>query len=806
MKQLVHILSDVESFQLYLKSEEVRNCFSDSLSCLAQVYSMPDNPSLAVSVATALEGALPGVVVVGASTVGEVAAGRTMTGSTLIVLSFFESTRLNVLARECARGDEYGLGQQIGRELSGNAPELAGVFLLATPLSLDVNPLLKGLGATIGAVPVFGGGAGDYAAMQYSWVLMGNRTMDQGCIAVALDGRDLHIETRTSLGWHALSKEMTITSVDGLKVLTIDNHPALEVYRRYIETHHDEEFALTASEFPFLIERNGEVLARVPMDIGENNALVFMADIAAGDRFRIGYGDPAKMLTNARDLHNSMQDFCPQGIFVFACGCRRYLLQEDAELETRPFELSAPTAGFYTYGEFYGQGEELGLLNATLLAVGLREGLPKAQGQNYRHAQAEAENPGLKSTVKDPYARQHARVVSSLVRFIGTVTAELEDANRQLARYSNHLEALVDERTAALSIAKEAAEAGSRSKSIFVANLSHELRTPLNGVLGMTDLARRRITDPKAVDYLDKATASAKNLLSLINDLLDIANIEGERLTLDQSNFQLGEVIKNVDVLSREKATRKGLAFSIDIDEGLSQQTFSGDPLRLSQVLLNLTGNAVKFTEKGSVHVRVRMTADASSGVQLNFSIQDTGIGIPSEDKQRLFKLFEQGDGSSTRKYGGTGLGLILTKRLVEMMGGNIDVTSEPGRGSTFWFSVKLGKVAQEGTQTSTVTSRTPLTSTRQHEPVPMPSPAPGAVQPAEPVDSARLLQAVNELRALIDGGDLEAFSMLEEHADLFQAASPVAYRRVIMALKMYDFDEALSALDAFIQKNTCQK
>lgn len=692
MKQLVHILSDIGSFQRYLQSDEVRGCKAVSCSCLAQFYSMPDNPTLAVDVVAALEDALPGAVVVGASTVGEVAAGRTMTGSSLVVLSFFENTRLRLVARSCDRGDEYALGRELGDELAKDAADLAGVFLLATPLSLDVNPLLKGFGESIGDVPVFGGGAGDYAAMAYSWVLNGRQTIVQGCIAVAFDSSNLHIETFTSLGWHPLSKEMTITSVDGLKVLTIDDLPALEVYRRYIEIHEDDDFALTASEFPFLIERSGEVLARVPMNIGENNALVFMADIAVGDRFRIGYGDPSKMLTNVRDIHLAMRDFCPQGIYLFVCGCRRYLLQEDAELETGPFQRSAPTAGFYTYGEFFGQGARLGLLNATLLAVGLREGAPVAGHQMQSDSLAQQESAGMQTALKDPYARQHARVVSSLVRFIGTVTAELEDANQQLARYSNHLEALVDERTAALSIAKEAAEAGSRAKSIFLANLSHELRTPLNGMLGMTDLAKRRVSDPKALAYLDKASLSAKNLLSLINDLLDIANIEGERLTMEKSSFRLGEVLKSVDALSREKAVRKGLTFSIDVEDGLSQQVFEGDPLRLSQVLLNLTGNAVKFTEQGNVRVRARRVAETLVDVKLSFSVQDTGIGIKADDKQRIFRLFEQADGSLTRKYGGTGLGLLLSKRLVDMMGGEIDVTSEPGQGSTFWFTVKLGK------------------------------------------------------------------------------------------------------------------
>lgn len=781
MEQRVHVVSDEVSFGAFLTSDEVRGLAAGCTSCLAQVYSMPNDPALAVRIAAVLEATLPGVLVVGASTVGEVAAGRTMTGSTLVVLSFFARTRLHVAASPCAPGDELALGARFGDELRAAAPDLAGVFLLATPLSLDVNPFLHGLGRAVGTVPVFGGGAGDYAAMQYSWVLLGQSTMERGCIAVALDGTDLHVSARTSLGWHALSREMTITSVRGLRVLTIDDQPALEVYRRYIELDQGEDFALTASEFPFLIERDGEVLARVPMNVGEADSLVFMADIAAGDRFRIGYGDPTRMLSNARELHQSMRDFCPQGILVFACGCRRYLLQEDAQQETMPFEQAAPTAGFYTYGEFYGQGENLGLLNATLLAVGLREGPPVLADKGVVNRAPEP-LPEL-SPLRDPYERQHARVVSSLVRFIGTVTAELEEANRRLARYSNHLEALVDERTAALSIAKEAAEAGSRAKSIFVANLSHELRTPLNGVLGMTDLARRRCNDAKALEYLGLASQSGRRLLTLVNDLLDIANIEGERLHLAHSVFQLGEVIRNVDLLSHEKARQKGLGFSVDIDEDLKQQRFLGDALRLSQVLLNLTGNAVKFTERGSVHVRVRQTADSDGGVMLKFSVQDTGIGISADERQRLFRLFEQGDGTSTRKYGGTGLGLILTRRLVELMGGTIDVSSEPGLGSTFWFSVKLAKADARASAPIT------LAATAAMPPEPSSLPAP---------DAATMQRAVAELRALLERGDFEACSKLEEHAAPLQAVSPVAYRRLVMALKQFDFDDALAALAGF--------
>lgn len=429
MKQLVHIVRDTESLDIYLKSEEVQLATFGTSSILAQVYSMPNTTVLALDVAEIIRKNFPLAVVVGASTVGEVASGKTTTGATLVVLNCFDRTTLAPFALECADGGVLEKGQLLGQSIRQSVEDITAVLLLATPLSVDVNLLLSGIGKTIGECLVFGGGAGDYAAMKYSWVLVGDRLLEKGLVAVALAGRDLHVETRTSLGWRALSKEMTITAVDGLTVTSIDNQPALDVYRRYIETHTDEDFALTASEFPFLIERYHQTLARVPIDADETGALHFMADIAVGDRFRIGYGDPAKMIDHARDIHESMEDFAPQGVFLFTCGCRRYLLQDDVNLETYPFEATASTAGFYTYGEFYGRGSELGLLNATLLALGLREGPPAIKNAVKPHITA---LDSTASGLKDPYARQHVKVVSSLVRFIGTVTEELERANQEL--------------------------------------------------------------------------------------------------------------------------------------------------------------------------------------------------------------------------------------------------------------------------------------------------------------------------------------------------------------------------------------
>jgi len=284
--------------------------------------------------------------------------------------------------------------------------------------------------------------------------------------------------------------------------------------------------------------------------------------------------------------------------------------------------------------------------------------------------------------------------VSILLQRIGNLL-EREQFRKEVETQRDQLEARVAERTLALSIAKEAAEAANRAKSVFLANMSHELRTPMNGILGMSELLRRRVTDPKALDQLSKLTQSAQRLLGLINDILDISKIEAERLTLEQVSFSLGEVLENLISLLEVKLAEKGLRAFINLAPEIAGMTFQGDPLRLGQILLNLAGNAVKFTEQGSINLRVRLLEESAADILLRIEVQDSGIGITPEDQKRLFNAFEQADGSMTRKYGGTGLGLCISKRLVQMMGGEIGVTSAPGQGSTFWFTARLGKATQ---------------------------------------------------------------------------------------------------------------
>jgi signal transduction histidine kinase len=316
--------------------------------------------------------------------------------------------------------------------------------------------------------------------------------------------------------------------------------------------------------------------------------------------------------------------------------------------------------------------------------------------------------------------------------------------------------------------ARDAAQAANRAKSAFLANMSHELRTPMNAIIGLTHLLTREITAPRARERLVKISEAAQHLLGILNDILDLAKIEADRLSLDTSDFALTPVLERAADLVRVQAAAKGLRLTITVDPACPD-SLHGDPLRLGQMVTNYVSNAVKFSLHGEVQVRACLTEQGPRDCVLRIEVEDQGIGLTPEQQGRLFQPFVQADSSTTREYGGTGLGLVIVQRLAALMGGQVGVTSTPSVGSTFWLTARLGRV------------------------MPIDRPTPVAAAPPGEADRALVRLVLDQLERQLPTGDVtETWS---EFAPLIEATLGPTAVRLGQAITCRDLDQARCAL-----------
>jgi len=658
MKQVSKNIDDINQLDAILSATEIRELAGSALSILIHIYTAFTNEVWLQAISQKIQLSYPNAHIIGATTCGEILNGETVLEQTVINFSFFTSTQIHPFLMPVIAGEELTIGLQLRHVVDELGDAVSAIMLLTTPLTTNANAIAQGLMFSPPSFQIFGGGAGDYS-LKTNYVMYDSMVYDAAVIVIAFQGHDLQVEKTGFLGWRSMSNDMTITQASGTTIYTIDDRPAFEIYQHYFNIQNDAKFFSNAIGFPFLINRNEQLIALVPVAVGLDNSLVFISNVYEGEKLSIGFMDTELIQKNIMAVQNKMLTFQPESLLIYSCGCRRWALRDDIKSETNGFEKIAPTAGFYTVGEFCNQEATLPQLNLAFVVVGMREGAPTAILQTPPNQLAINDTP-----MDDVYNSSHLNVINKLSYFNNVLSHEL-------------------------LIAKEKAEQLSKIKSQFLANMSHEIRTPMAAIIGFSEIALLKDMPVEINDYLKNINTASNNLLDILNDILDLSKIEAGQMTLNLSPFSLHDLQKTLVNLFIKAAHKKGLALNVNIANDVPDYLI-GDSVRLRQVLINLLGNAIKFTQQGAVTLSISLQQINDQQVRLLFAVKDSGIGISPEQQAKLFLPFSQVDDGYDRNYEGTGLGLVISQNLVQLMDSFIKVESNMGSGSCFSFELLL--------------------------------------------------------------------------------------------------------------------
>ena len=589
---------------------------------------------------------------------------------------FLETSTVTAFAYEGCEGDYRQIGLELGAKIAA-VPHARAATVYCSGMSSRLHRLTTAMAEGNDELVIFGATAGmfEYSdekplvcsnifafnkqnKVEHQYVL-GRKLYRSGVVAAVFAGKELHVRGDYVFGWKPIGKELTITEAHGENcIVRFDDMPATDIYRRYLNVVPNEKFVFNISEFPLAIKRKGCLIARVPPRYDETGRLFFSSDVYQGEKVRLTYAVHDDVLQQTENYSEAMCGFAPDALFLTLCGNRTIFLKEKASAEIDFYRrFSEHPVINYGTSEIYWHGGSGGILNSALVAVGLREGEPRPHACYLDMLHKSTENRII------PLSERMAF-------FLNAMTQELADSNRELADTA------------------EAARAASTAKSQFLSGMSHEIRTPINAVLGMDEMILRETQESFTREYATNIRTAGTALLGIVNDILDFSKIEAGKMEIIPVEYAASSILNDLVNMIRQRAEKKGLALHVEVPEDFPS-ILKGDEIRLRQVVTNILTNAVKYTEKGSVTLSVSYRREDDTHIQLTIAIKDTGIGIKEDDIEKLFHAFERIEEERNRTIEGTGLGMNITQKLLEMMGSTLEVASTYGEGSEFVFTVR---------------------------------------------------------------------------------------------------------------------
>ncbi len=661
MYQKTFTATSIEQLKTIIANQELLSLYNKTKGAYVQIYTsrvIEDDLKEMLNIITE---AFPRIKTAGMSLFGT----KNINNDYAATLSFmfFENSYVETFLYDYTNLDEESASQELNQRLKQN-PTLKAVALYPTGTSIGVSKIIEDVTQELDEIPFFGAIASSHYEDYFKTILPYSFTNDvvkYGMAVVAFYGRELDIRIDACLGWKPLGRTFTAHINENIQLAVgdtclegLEDHLASDVYKYYLNAEISSYNMANINEFPILLNRNGIPMVRIPIYMGDAGELYYYGDIKEGEQVQIGYGNYRELLREAEKLSLRMQEFVPEAMTNFHCISRFMLMHEKTEIEIDYFKRMVPQTTYaYGSGEIYKYNGFGGLLSGSIVSVVMREG-----------------------PITDLIPRTNFELGEEVVPS-GTLPL------------SDRLVSYLEKTSYDLNEMAIKAEQANKAKSEFLSRMSHEIRTPINAILGMNEMILRESSDAQILEYANGISNSSDLLLSIVNDILDFSKIEAGKLKLIAVDFDLLKLVNDLVQMANQYCEKKGLDFNLEMNEEMPYMIHF-DEVRLKQIIANILSNAAKYTDKGSVTLSLDYEKLDVRHEYLIVHVKDTGIGVKPEDQKKLFTVFERFDEKNHRTTPGSGLGLSIVQRLLQMADSKLEYKTEYGVGSDFYFKVRV--------------------------------------------------------------------------------------------------------------------